>query len=170
MRDFCSVHTHSLLCDGKNTLEEMAAAAFAAGAAAFGASGHSHTELPWDRGCVLPADLTSYRTEVLRLRKAYAGQMDVLLGIEWDSCSAGDPEGFDYWIGSVHNLWDADRGHGFCIDYDADRLTEACRTLSGGNFTALAEQYYAAVASMAARRPTIQIGRASCRERVSFCV
>ncbi|MCI8739181.1 MAG: histidinol-phosphatase HisJ family protein [Oscillibacter sp.] len=155
MRDFCSVHTHSLLCDGKNTLEEMAAAAFAAGAAAFGASGHSHTELPWDRGCVLPADLTSYRTEVLRLRKAYAGQMDVLLGIEWDSCSAGDPEGFDYWIGSVHNLWDADRGHGFCIDYDADRLTEACRTLSGGNFTALAEQYYAAVASMAARRPTI---------------
>ena len=42
MRDFCSVHTHSLLCDGKNTLEEMAAAAFAAGAAAFGEIGRAH--------------------------------------------------------------------------------------------------------------------------------
>ena len=26
----CTVHTHSVLCDGKNTLEEMARAAFAA--------------------------------------------------------------------------------------------------------------------------------------------
>ena len=39
MRRFCSVHTHSTMCDGKNTLAEMAAAAFAAGAASFGASG-----------------------------------------------------------------------------------------------------------------------------------
>ena len=46
MRNFCSVHTHSTMCDGKNTLAEMAAAAFAAGAASFGASGHSHTPIP----------------------------------------------------------------------------------------------------------------------------
>ena len=32
MRRFCSVHTRSTMCDGKNTLAEMAAAAFAAGA------------------------------------------------------------------------------------------------------------------------------------------
>ena len=68
MRKFCSVHTHSLMCDGKNTLAEMARAACEAGVASFGASGHSHTPIPEDAGCVLPADMTAYRGEVLRLR------------------------------------------------------------------------------------------------------
>ena len=31
MRRFCSVHTHSTMCDGKNTLAEMARAAFERG-------------------------------------------------------------------------------------------------------------------------------------------
>ena len=79
---FCSVHTHSILCDGKNTIAEMAQAAFAAGAVSFGASGHSHTQISWDEGCVLPADPAEYRAEVLRLREEYRGRMDVLLGIE----------------------------------------------------------------------------------------
>ena len=82
---FCSVHTHSRMCDGKNTLAEMARAAFEAGAVSFGASGHSHTPLPEDEGEVLPADMTAYRAEVLRLREEYAGRMDVLLGIELDN-------------------------------------------------------------------------------------
>ena len=51
-----SVHTHSVLCDGKGTLAEMAAAAYQAGVRYFGASGHSHTEIPHDAGNVLPAD------------------------------------------------------------------------------------------------------------------
>ena len=68
---FCSVHTHSILCDGKNTIAEMARAAFAAGAVSFGASGHSHTQISWDEGCVLSADPVEYRDEVLRLRKEY---------------------------------------------------------------------------------------------------
>ena len=37
-------HTHSNLCDGKNTLEEMAEAAFNAGIKTLGFSGHSYTE------------------------------------------------------------------------------------------------------------------------------
>ena len=99
---FCSVHTHSTMCDGKNTLAEMAAAACAAGVKYFGASGHSHTPMPEDEGCVLPADMTAYRAEVLRLREAYAGRMEVLLGIELDNCADVGAEGFDYWIGSAH--------------------------------------------------------------------
>ena len=67
MRQFCSVHTHSTLCDGKDTLAEMVRAAFEAGAVSFGASGHSHTPIPEDEGGVLPADMTAYRAEVLRL-------------------------------------------------------------------------------------------------------
>ena len=104
MKNICSVHTHSTLCDGKDTLVEMARAAFEAGAVSFGASGHSHTPMPWDAGCVLPTDMTAYREEVLRLQEAYGGRMDVLLGIELDNCADVTAEGFDYWIGSVHHL------------------------------------------------------------------
>ena len=34
--NICSVHTHSTLCDGKDTLAEMARAAFEAGVVSFG--------------------------------------------------------------------------------------------------------------------------------------
>lgn len=63
----------------------MAAAAYAAGVRFFGASGHSHTEIPHDAGNVLPTDPAEYRKQVLRLRTEYAGRMEVLLGIEQDS-------------------------------------------------------------------------------------
>ena len=91
----CSVHTHSALCDGKGTLAEMAAAAYAAGVRYFGASGHSHTPVPYDVGHVLPADMSDYRRQVLELREAYRGRMEVLLGLEWDSQSDITPEGFN---------------------------------------------------------------------------
>ncbi len=154
MSAFCSVHTHSTLCDGKNTLSEMARAAYEAGAVSFGASGHSHTEVPWDQGCVLPEDLTAYRAEVLRLREEYDGRMEVLLGIEQDSLSAqAVPEWVDYWIGSVHNL----RRPGGCagVDYSPEKLSEDCRALFGGDILSMAEAYFKDVAKMAARRPTI---------------
>ena len=60
----CSVHTHSTLCDGRNTLAEMAAAAYAAGVRHFGASGHSPTPIPHDAGNVLPGDMAEYRAAV----------------------------------------------------------------------------------------------------------
>ena len=41
-------HTHSTLDDGKNSLEEMAAAARAAGLTHFGFSGHSYCPLEED--------------------------------------------------------------------------------------------------------------------------
>ena len=154
MRNFCSVHTHSTMCDGKNTLAEMAAAAFAAGAASFGASGHSHTPIPEDQGCVLPADMSAYRAEVLRLRETYRGRMDVLLGIELDNCADVAAEGFDYWIGSVHRL-PGPNGRWHTVDWDAETLAACCGTAFGGDGLAMAEGYYGEVRRMAARRPVI---------------
>lgn len=150
----CSVHTHSTLCDGKNTLAEMAAAAYAAGVQYFGASGHSHTPMPEDEGQVLPADMTAYRAEVLRLREAYAGRMEVLLGVELDNCADVSPEGFDYWIGSAHRLRGPD-GRYYVVDWTAEALA-ACRdNVFGGDGLAMAERYYDEVRRMAAMRPTI---------------
>lgn len=152
----CTVHTHSTLCDGGNTLEEMAAAAYEAGAAVFGASGHSHTHISHDQGGVLPEDPAEYRQEVLRLREAYRGRMEVLLGIEQDSCSRQDvPDWADYWIGSVHNLYDPRTGAYYCVDWDEEKLTAGRDRMFGGDIYAMAEGYFADVAAMAARKPTI---------------
>lgn len=156
MKEFCTVHTHSVLCDGKNTLEEMARAAFEAGAASFGASGHSHTQIPWDEGDVLPADTSGYQAEVLRLQEVYKGRMDVLLGIEWDSQSDQPPPDWaGYWIGSVHNLYDQKAGRYHCIDYDIPKLEACIREMFGGDGLAMAEGYYEETARVAAMRPTI---------------
>lgn len=154
MKNFCTVHTHSTMCDGKDTLEEMARAAFEAGAVSFGASGHSHTPLLADAGCVLPADMTSYRAEVLRLREVYAGRMDVLLGIELDSCADVTAEGFDYWIGSVHHMRGPEGGR-YPVDWDPETLERCLRENFSGNSLMLAEYYYDEVRRMAERKPTI---------------
>ena len=151
-----SVHTHSVLCDGRGTLAEMAAAAFGAGVRYFGASGHSHTEIPHDAGNVLPADPAEYRAQVLALRAEYAGRMEILLGIEQDSQSPQPvPDWADYWIGSVHNLYDPRTGKYHGLDWDRERLA-ACRDgMFGGDALAMTEGYYAGVAAMAERGPTI---------------
>ena len=75
----CSVHTHATLCDGKDTLEDMAAAAYAAGVKYYGVSCHSHTPIDLDEGFVLPADMMAYREAVLRIREQYQGKMGQLL-------------------------------------------------------------------------------------------
>ena len=145
---FCSVHTHSRMCDGKNTLAEMARAAFEAGAVSFGASGHSHTPLPEDEGEVLPADMTAYRAEVLRLREEYAGRMDVLLGIELDNLADVTAEGFDYWIGSAHHMRDPEGGW-HAVDWDRETLERCFREDFSGRSRMMAESYYDEVRRMA---------------------
>lgn len=152
----CSVHTHSTFCDGRNTMEDMAAAAFAAGVRHFGVSGHIHTPCPGDVGVCMAADMTAYRVEALRLRAVYADRMEVLLGIEWDLCSdLAVPDWADYWIGSVHNLRNGTTGAYYSVDWNTEEL-ERCRAeLCGGDAAEMVRRYYAAVADVAARRPTI---------------
>ena len=151
----CAVHTHSTLCDGKQPLAEMAAAAYDAGVKYYGVSCHSHTPVPHDEGNVLDADMAAYRAEVLRLRTEYADRMEVLLGLEWDALSDVSPEGFDYWIGSVHNLYDREQNAYHAIDWDREKLA-ACRDeMFGGDALAMVEGYFAEVARVAAMKPTI---------------
>ena len=134
----CSVHNHATLCDGRDTPEAMAAAAFAQGIRYFGLSCHSHTPIPDDEGAVLPADMTAYRETVLRLRTTYAGRREVLLGLEWDSQSDVSSSGFDYWIGSVHYLTDG-RGRYYAADWGEEHFA-ACRDeLFGGDALAVTE-------------------------------
>lgn len=152
--EWCSIHTHNTLCDGNGTPEEMAAAAYAAGVKYFGVSCHSHTPIDLDEGFVLNADMTEYRNTVLQLREAYQGRMEVLLGIEWDSCSDIQPEGFDYWIGSVHYQKDSN-GKYYAADWGKEHFT-ACRDeMFHGDALAVAEGYFKQVEFVAKKKPTI---------------
>ena len=75
-----SVHTHSTFCDGKNTMAEMAAAAYAAGVKPYGFSGHIHTPAPADEGVCMTTDLTAYREEgeIWTTGKVASNQMQAL--------------------------------------------------------------------------------------------
>lgn len=152
--EHCSVHTHTTLCDGRDTPEAMAAAACALGIRHLGFSCHSHTPSPYDAGYVLPADMADYRRQVLALREQYAGRMEIILGLEWDSQADVSPEGFDYWIGSVH-YQKSPAGVYYAADWSAEQFA-ACRDeLFGGDPLAVTEGYFAEVARVAALGPTI---------------
>ncbi len=150
----CSVHTHADLCDGRDSLEAMAAAAFDAGVRYYGVSCHSHTPLATDEGFTLPANMMEYRRQVLAVREQYRGRMEVLLGLEWDSQSDVLPKGFDYWIGSAHYQR---RENGVCYAADWDEASFlACRDdACGGDALAVAEGYFQEVMRVAVRKPTI---------------
>ena len=150
----CSVHTHSTLCDGKASPEQMAAAAYAAGVKYYGFSCHSHTPIPMDEGGVLPADMTEYRNAVLRLREEYAGKMEILLGLEWDSCADVEPDGFDYWIGSVH-YQRSPNGEYYTTDWNDEKFLRCLNEGCGGDVKEVVARYYAESARVAAKKPTI---------------
>ncbi len=151
----CSVHTHSSLCDGRNSLAEMAAAACAAGVKHLGFSGHIHTDIPHDQGNVLASGAEEYFAELERLKAEYAGKMEILRGIEWDSCSDDAlPEGLDYWIGSVHNLR-GKNGEFYSVDWRRDSFCSCRDTVYGGDMMAMIRGYYTEVARVAKMKPTI---------------
>lgn len=151
----CSVHTHSTLCDGRTSLAQMAEAAYAAGIKHLGFSGHIHTDIPHDQGNVLPKGAGEYLAETIALKELYRDKMEILRGIEWDSCSLDPiPEGLDYWIGSVHNLRGED-GTYYSVDWRRDSFC-ACRDkVYGGDICAMIRGYYAEVGHVAALKPTI---------------
>ncbi len=98
----CNFHTHTVFCDGANTPSEMADSAYADGYTVLGFSGHSY--VAFDSCCMDSMKTQKYISEVLTLKTAYAGKMDILLGIEQDYYSNIDIVPYEYVIGSVHYL------------------------------------------------------------------
>ena len=99
-----SVHCHSTMCDGKNTLQEMASAACAQGLTTLGFTGHSYTQRDREY-CMSPSRTAQYKATIAKLKTEYKGKVDILCGIEWDLLSEDKRTGYDYWIGSAHHLY-----------------------------------------------------------------
>ncbi len=146
---FANYHTHTTLCDGSNTPEEMAEEALRRGFQILGFSGHMDPDVHMD----FPA----YVREIRRLQEKYRGRLEILLGAELDNVY--DPHCADeaeYLIGSTHFL-DVPplNGEYLSVDSSPANLQLLCRTHFGNDYYALSKAYYALEAQVGARlQPT----------------
>ena len=145
-----NLHTHTTFCDGNNTPEEMVLAAMERNFESIGFSGHSYT--PFDTSYCM-TDTLGYAREITRLKKKYAGAIDIFCGIELDAFGEA---GFspDFTIGSVHYV--EKEGSYFSVDDDEESL---CRFVAAYDSPeAAVTAYYETVCLMAEKRRPDVIG------------
>lgn len=131
-------HTHTLFCDGKNTVEEMVQSAISQGMTAIGFSGHSYSDT--ETYGMKPEACEEYRSEVLRMKEKYAGQIEIYLGLEQDSLCPTPDYPYDYLIGAVHAFFKD--GHYICVDHSEETMVYNVENYYGGDYYAYAEHYY----------------------------
>lgn len=118
------VHSHSTWSDGRNTLEEMATAAAAAGMTYLTVTEHSQTS-SYARG-LTPDDLKRQWEQIDRINERLAGRLRLLRGLEVDILEDGAldmPDALldqlEVVIGSIHQR------HGLDEDQMTDRVLRA---------------------------------------------
>ncbi len=138
-------HTHTCLCDGENTAEEMVQKAIELGLSELGFSGHSYTAFDKE-ACMSRENTERYKREITALKEKYRDKINILLGIEYDYLSDESRDGYDYVIGSVHYL--LKDGEYVFADYSRERQMDSVNRYYGGDYYAFIEDYYAAVADV----------------------
>ena len=157
MTTISNLHTHTVYCDGKNTIDEMIQAAIRAGFISLGFSGHCHTGFPED-DCQI-TDIDGYFNELEDARRRYAGTITIFKGLELESRVMGggrppiDPR-CDYTIGSDHLFWTNERP--YSVDYNTEEWNNALRAT--GSIEKLMECYYEELVSFAEEVPFDIIG------------
>lgn len=144
-----NLHTHTSFSDGRHDPEEMVLGALRSGCASLGFSDHSPMPPAADPDgwSMKPEKVPAYRAGILRLREAYAGKLDVFLGLEQDVDSPPPQGAWDYLIGSVHGVWSG--GCYLPVDESADAFDRAVREHFGGEPLVFARAYYRRAAEAA---------------------
>ena len=142
------------MCDGKNTLDEIAVTAWRNGLQTLGFSGHSHTPCDLEY-CMTQSRTALYKAQVAKLKERYAGKLDILCGLEWDLFSDDDPTQYDYWIGSTHYVKGPKTSKYYEIDWREEDLRACIDDDFDGDALAVVEAYFANVAKVAEKKPTI---------------
>jgi histidinol-phosphatase (PHP family) len=102
-------HAHTIFCDGNDTPEELAHAAFTKGFTAFGFS--AHAPAPKQKSWTLSSDkVHEYLQRIEGLKEEYNGKMEIYSGMEVDylpgKLGPSSPHirelNLDYTIGSLH--------------------------------------------------------------------
>ncbi|MCL2211507.1 MAG: histidinol-phosphatase [Treponema sp.] len=162
---FCSLHTHTIFCDGRDDVETMCRAAYEKKLDSIGFSAHA----PIDRQIGAQSDwnlkdekVAEYVSEVLAARERWHDKLKVFLGYEADYIkgrrSPLDADitelNLDYIIGSVHYLFPADfnaKASGarfFTVDGSKEEFENGLNEGFNGDAKALMHCYYDAQLEM----------------------
>ncbi len=146
-----NLHTHTVFCDGKDTIENMVRAAVENGYTTIGFSAHSYT--PFDTSYCLK-DEKSYFEEIERVRKLYSGKIKILKGVELDYYGRKPTINTDYVIGAVHYV--KKNNEYIPVDDNKEKLIEYIDRLYKGDIFGLIKDYYGTYLNMVADiKPTI---------------
>ncbi len=129
-------HTHTNMCDGKNTPEEMVVSAIEKGFDAIGFSGHGYTDFDLSY-CM--KDMDKYISVINGLKEKYKDKIQVYLGVEEDADYLINRADFDYIIGSSHYFKIA--GKLYPIDCSPDNFERGVQ-MYDGDILRLAQDYY----------------------------
>lgn len=155
-------HSHCHLCDGSHAPEAYVRSAVDHGMDVYGFS--SHAPMPYAITLMRPDDLPVYVDEVNRLKRMYAGQIEILLGLEIDylpeAMGPGDSFyadlGLDYTIGSIHYAGEFADGSPYGLDRGRPMFEQGVKDLFGGDPTAVYRRYLELTRQMLAEsRPDI---------------
>ena len=146
-----NLHTHTLLCDGRDTVRHMADRAYGKGFVSLGFSGHGKQTCS-QFGI---RDEQEYAEQVQAAVQAYEGRMRIWMGIEQDYYGVCGIK-YDYRLGAVHYLFDQD-GKMYGIDHSLDTFTELFEHYNH-SIKLLARDYYAKVYEMVVKnRPDVVV-------------
>ena len=132
-------HTHSLYCDGKDSIRSMADTALALGFESIGFTGHAMQYFDLDYA-MSPDGTASYSRDISDLKRELDGRIRIWHGIERDFFSYDEPGRYDYYIASVHYLPHGDSM--VAVDGRPEQLSQLLHDRYGGSGLKLAEEYY----------------------------
>lgn len=133
-----SLHNHCDLCDGKDSIQEMAEAALKAGFTDFGFSSHAYA--PFDLKYSVKSE-SDYIQQIKDLRTSFKGDMRIYVGAEIDLFSEIKQfDDYEYTIISNHYVKRGDKH--YPVDSVYESLVKCRDEVFNGNATELYTEYY----------------------------
>ena len=151
-------HTHTSFCDGKNTPEEMVAAAIGKGFGTLGFSAHAMYPFE-DEGYLPTARYDEYVATIRSLAETYRDRIKILLGFEADYIpgrTTPDRARYarfqpDFLIGSIHFVCAGSPEKLVAVDYSPERFASDLRAFFAGDAKAFIQTYFATFREMVSR-------------------
>lgn len=140
------LHTHSLYCDGKNTLEEMVEGAIKKGLHTLGFSPHGYTRFDLSY-CMTLENTKKYIKEVKYIKEKYKRKIKLLMGIELDYFTDIKGDDFDYLIGSVHYV-ETKKGEKVAIDESGELVLSIINNDFNSDVYLFCEKYFEMVSDI----------------------
>ena len=138
-------HMHTTFCDGKDSPEDMILSAIKKGLKRVGVCFHSVTVLTKKTYSTIEREI-AFKKNMAELKEKYKDQIEVYCGIELDYYTIETTGGFDYTLGSVHQL--CVNGKCYQLDSSKQGFIDLVNEAFNGDYYACAEEYYRCVADV----------------------